>query len=308
MGKGIVKKSTGSNYEIMTADNAIINAVIKGKFRMDAIYTTNPVAVGDEVGFMMEGEVAIINELFPRRNHIIRKSNNLSHESQIIASNLDAVMIMVSLKEPYTSMGFVDRILLIAEAYQIPAIIVINKTDLYTDAEKGIVNDYHHIYPKTGYPIIEISAKENQNIDEVREFIEGKKVLITGHSGTGKTTLMNLLNPALNLKTSTISSYSNKGTHTTTFAEMHIINPTTFVIDTPGIKDFGIIDIAKEDVGHYFPEIRELLGQCKYNNCLHLGEPGCVVAAAVENGEIAAPRFYSYCSIVNGNDIKLSSY
>ena len=298
--QGIITKSTGSWYEVLGNDGEIHNARLKGKLRLSESKNTNYLAVGDKVEFDidLEGNSTVIHTLFPRNNYIIRKPSNLSKQEHIIAANLDQVIIMATMAQPRTSQGFMDRILVTAEAYRIPAFIFFNKIDLYdenlTRQSRGICD----MYEKIGYGCLEISLKTDVHFKEIRELIHHKTSLITGHSGVGKSSLLNKLKPELKLKTGEISGHSLKGKHTTTFAEMHIFDHQTCIIDTPGIKDSGLIDMEREEDSHYFPEMRNLLGQCKFSNCLHIDEPGCAVIEAVENGTIYPARYNSYLSII----------
>jgi ribosome biogenesis GTPase len=310
--KGVITKSTGSWFQVKTLDSSQQFACrIRGKFRLEGFRTTNPLAVGDEVEFEFETNneefpdtpTGIITKLYPRKNYIIRKSNKLSSHSQIIASNLDLVLPVVTLFNPTTSQGFLDRILLIAEAYHIPAIIVFNKIDTLPDEGKLIMEEWIEMYESIGYPCIQLSATLSIGMDELSKAIEGKTTLICGHSGVGKTTILNALDPSLSLKTSTISFQHLKGKHTTTFAEMHSIKEDTFVIDTPGIRDFGIIDVEKNEMGHFFPEIRSRMGLCKFNNCLHVNEPHCEVINALGRGELSETRYQTYLGLIFDKDI-----
>jgi len=302
--EGVITKSTGSWYEVAGDDGIIHKARIKGKFRLDEGKNTNPVAVGDRVEFDIdtEGNSTVIHKLLPRKNYIIRKPSNLSRQEHVIAANLDQVLILATLAFPRTSQGFIDRILVTAEAYEIPAVIAFNKIDLYDDDLAVQSKDLCAMYEDIGYHCIEISIKKAVHFEEVVDLLLHKTTLITGHSGVGKTTLLNRLLPELHLKTGSISDYSSKGKHTTTFAEMHSLNKDTSVIDTPGIKDFGLIDMEREEVSHYFPEMRELLGQCKFTNCLHIDEPGCAVLEAIQSGKIHPSRYKSYLSIIEEED------
>jgi len=302
--EGVITKSTGSWYEVAGADGINHKARIKGKFRLAEGKNTNPVAVGDHVLFDIdiEGNSTVIHKLLPRKNYIIRKPSNLSRQEHVIAANLDMVLILATLALPRTSQGFIDRILVTAEAYQIPAVIAFNKVDLYDDELARQSKAMCEMYEGLGYHCIEISVKKAVHFEEVLELIDHKTTLITGHSGVGKTTLLNSLIPGMTQKTGAISEYSAKGKHTTTFAEMHKVNDDTFVIDTPGIKDFGLIDMAREEVSHYFPEMQKLLGNCRFTNCLHINEPGCAVLEALEKGQIYKSRYKSYLSIIEEED------
>jgi len=305
--QGLITKSTGSWYQVQLPDGRRIDCRIKGIFRIKGITTTNPLAVGDVVDIEMEPEqdTGVIINLHPRKNYIIRKSINLSKQGQIIAANLDQALLVVTLASPRTSLGFIDRFLVTAEAYDIPAKLVFNKLDLFSDDGLDVLADYKAIYEKIGYPCYEVSALEGTNIEQVRELLKDKVTLFSGHSGVGKSTLINALLPDLDLRTQQVSGWSDKGMHTTTFAEMFELPQGGFLIDTPGIRELGIIDIDKQELSHFFPEMRALLNQCRFNSCRHINEPGCAVIKAVENGEIELSRYESYLSIYNGNDTRL---
>lgn len=302
--RGLVTKSTGSWYVVLTEDGKRVECRIKGKFRTKGIKTTNPVAVGDWVHIEMEPEQAtgIITVLEPRKNYIIRKSVNLSKQTQIIGANLDQAILVVTLASPPTSLGFIDRFLVTAEAYGIPAILVFNKLDLFSDEGLEILQDYKSIYENIGYACYEVSAQEGTNIPTVQALLKDKVTLVSGHSGVGKSTLINALEPSVVLKTGEISDWSDKGKHTTTFAEMIDLSFGGKLIDTPGIRELGVVDIEKAELGHFFPEMRARLNTCRFNNCVHINEPGCTVREAVEEGEIEYSRYESYLSIYNNQD------
>jgi ribosome biogenesis GTPase len=304
--QGLITKSTGSWYQVQTADKQKFDCRIKGKFRIKGITTTNPLAVGDVVGFDMEPEqgTGVINTLHPRKNYIIRKSINLSKQAQIIAANLDQALLVVTLASPRTSLGFIDRFLVTAEAYDIPARLIFNKLDLFSGEGLEILADYKSIYENIGYPCYEVSALEGTNIDEVKALLKDKVTLFSGHSGVGKSTLINVLLPELELRTGEVSGWSDKGMHTTTFAEMFELPQGGFLIDTPGIRELGVIDIEKHELGRFFPEMRARMEDCRFKNCRHINEPGCAVLEALENGEIEPSRYESYLSIYNGNDTR----
>lgn len=304
--QGLVTKSTGSWYQVQTPGGERYDCRIKGKFRIKGIVTTNPIAVGDEVDFELEPDqqTAVITNLHPRKNYIIRKSINLSKQGQIIAANLDQALLVVTLASPRTSLGFIDRFLVTAEAYDIPAGLIFNKLDLFSKEGLDILANYKAIYQDIGYPCYEVSALAGTNIDQVQALLKDKITLISGHSGVGKSSMINALLPDLALRTSEVSEWSDKGTHTTTFAEMFETPQGGFIIDTPGIRELGIIDIEKEELGHFFPEMRERMHNCKFNNCQHINEPGCAVLAALERGEIELSRYDSYLSIYHGNDTR----
>lgn len=297
--RGLVRKSTGSWYQVKGEDGKVYDCRIKGKFRTKGIKTTNPIAVGDWVQFEVEPEQesAVINTLEPRRNYIIRKSVNLSKQTQIIGANLDQAILVVTLASPPTSLGFIDRFLVTAEAYDIPAILVFNKLDLFSDEGLAVLQDYKAIYQAIGYPCYEVSARLGTNIDVLKMLLKDKVTLVSGHSGVGKSTLINSLVPDLALRTGDISDWSDKGKHTTTFAEMIDLPFGGMLIDTPGIRELGIVDIEQQELSHFFPEMRLLLNKCRFNNCRHINEPGCVVLQAVEEGEIEPSRYESYLSM-----------
>jgi ribosome biogenesis GTPase len=303
--QGLVTKSTGSWYQVKAGDKTI-DCRIKGKFRTKGITTTNPLAVGDVVDFEMEPEqgTGVVTNLHQRKNYIIRKSINLSKQAQIIAANLDLALLVVTLASPRTSLGFIDRFLVTAEAYSIPASLIFNKLDLFSDEGLEILDDYKSIYENIGYPCYSVSALEGTNIDVVQNLLKDKVTLFSGHSGVGKSSLINSLLPDLDLRTHMVSEWSDKGMHTTTFAEMFDLPQGGYIIDTPGIRELGVIDIEKQELSHFFPEMREKLNQCRFNNCRHINEPGCAVLDALEAGEIALSRYDSYLSIYNGNDTR----
>ena len=305
MSKGLVIRSTGSWYSVKSDTGEILDCRIKGKFRMKGVRTTNPVAVGDRVEFELqhdetskEGVTGIISALDPRRNYIIRKASNLSKESQIIAANVDEAYIVVTVNYPVTLPGFIDRYLISAMAYGIPAALIFNKLDLYNDKDYEKLEQYLQTYESIGYKCFQISAKKNFNIDPLRESLKGKINLFSGLSGVGKSSIINRIDPLLELKTGEISDHHQQGKHTTTFAEMFELKSGGYLIDTPGIRGFGVIDMEKTQISHYFPEMFNLLNQCRFFNCTHTHEPGCAVKAAVERGEIPATRYDSYLSLI----------
>lgn len=304
--KGLVTKSTGSWYQVRGEDGKSYDCRIKGKFRTKEIKTTNPIAVGDRVLFDLEPDQAsgIIHTLEPRKNYIIRRSVNLSKQTQIIGANLDQALLLVTLASPPTSLGFIDRFLVTAEAYDIPAFLVFNKLDLFSQDGLEILQDYKAIYERIGYPCYEVSAIEGTNLQLLQSVLKDKVTLVSGHSGVGKSTLINQFVPDAVLRTGHISDWSDKGKHTTTFAEMIDLPFGGTLIDTPGIRELGVVDIEKHELSHFFPEMRRMLNQCKFNNCRHLNEPGCVVMQAVEDGEIDASRYESYLSIYHNEDTR----
>jgi ribosome biogenesis GTPase len=304
--KGIVLKSTGSRYRVLTGDGLTIDCSIKGKLRIKEFRTTNPIAVGDNILFEIENKTdsGIITEVLDRRNWILRKASNLSKHSQIIAANIDQVFLMVTIILPETPVEFIDRFLITAEAYRVPAKIIINKTDLYGEQEFARLDQLEMIYKSIGYECIRLSMKDMINLEALKDSMKGKTSLISGNSGVGKTTLLNALNPLLNLKTAEISDYHKQGKHITTFPEMHKMPFDGFVIDTPGIRGFGVVDMDRNEIYHFFREIFRFSKKCRFNNCLHLDEPGCAVRSAVEKGEIAFLRYKSYLNIMDGDNGK----
>lgn len=302
--RGLVIKSTGSWYQIQDEQGKQYDCRIKGKFRTKGIKTTNPVAVGDWVNFELEADqnTGVITELEPRKNYIIRKSVNLSKQTQIIGANLDQAILVVTLASPPTSLGFIDRFLVTAEAYDIPAILVFNKLDLFSDEGLEILADYKAIYQNIGYPCYEVSAAEGTNLNQIIALLKDKVTLVSGHSGVGKSTLINNIVPNAALRTGHISDWSDKGKHTTTFAEMIELPFGGKLIDTPGIRELGIVDIEKQELSHFFPEMRAFLNKCRFNNCVHINEPGCLVLDAVAHGAIESSRYESYISMYNNDD------
>ena len=304
--QGLIIKSTGSWYEVLTDEGDTIKCRIKGKFRTLDIKTTNPVAVGDRVKVEPEPDqsTGLITGLEPRRNYIIRKSVNLSKQAQIIAANLDQAFLIVTLASPRTSLGFIDRFLVTAEAYKIPAKLIFNKLDLFSEEGLEILDQYRHIYETAGYPCFSVSALKETNLDQIRELLKDKVTLVSGHSGVGKSTLINALLPGSELKTGEISDWSDKGKHTTTFAEMFKLPFGGYLIDTPGIRELGVFDIEKQELGRLFPEIRLLMGECRFHNCRHINEPGCAVLKALEQGDFEPSRYDSYLSIYHDNETR----
>lgn len=307
--KGVVLKSTGSWYNVLAEDGKTIECRIKGVFRIKGIKSTNPIAVGDYVQFKMgEDNKGVIHAIDERKNYIIRKSINLSKQSHIIAANVDQALLIVTLALPRTSAGFIDRFLLTAEAYHIPTTIVFNKIDLFNENPEMMkdVNDFISIYENIGYNCIKVSATNNINLDVLKALTKDKTSLISGHSGVGKSTIANAIDANLDLKIGEISESHFKGKHTTTFAEMHTLNYGGFIIDTPGIKELGLVDMQKEEITDYFPEMHAIKNNCKFNNCLHINEPKCAVMEAVEKGTIAQSRYNSYLGIINGEEMDIS--
>ncbi|NKI30479.1 ribosome small subunit-dependent GTPase A [Croceivirga thetidis] len=300
--QGLVYKSTGSWYTVKTDDGNFHECRIKGKFRIKGIKSTNPIAVGDTVTFNLEtiGDetVGIISGIEERKNYIIRKSVNLSKQVHIIAANIDQAFLLVTLNNPTTYTAFIDRFLVTSEAYEIPAILLFNKLDTYDPDEMVEVNFLMELYRNIGYQVIGLSAKKGDGVEKVKDLMESKISMFSGNSGVGKSTLVNALEPGLQLKTSEISEQHLQGQHTTTFAEMYDLSFGAKIIDTPGIRGFGIVDMEKDELGDYFPEFFELKSECKFNNCLHLDEPKCAVKQALEDGELAWSRYRSYVQML----------
>lgn len=301
---GIVTRSTGSWHMVTLESGLALPCKLKGNFRLKGIRTTNPVAVGDKVEVEMsdDNEMGVINRIFERNNYIIRKATKLSKESHIIAANIDQLLLVATLAFPRTSTGFIDRMLVTSEAYHIPAVIVFNKIDLYIDELIPWLEETEKIYTDTGYPCLRVSAKTGQGLDRLTEVLKGKVSLISGHSGVGKSSLINKLQPGLNLKIKEISTYHLKGQHATTFPEMHRLSFGGYIIDTPGIKEFGLTNFDQGEVAERFPEMRALMHLCRYSNCTHSHEPDCAVIRAKDEGTIHPSRYANYLSIFNGND------
>lgn len=298
--KGRITKSTGSWYQVLDSDNAkFYEARIRGKFKLIKTRLTNPLAVGDLVEFSLEqDDVAWITKIEPRKNYLIRKSVNLSKEAHIIASNIDLACFIYTLKHPETSLGFLDRFLACCEAYNIKPLILFNKMDVLSDDEKEIVENIEDLYHHIGYETLEISSYSKMNLDTLQEMVKDKISVFFGHSGSGKSTLVNAFQPDLNIKTAEISGTHLKGKHTTTFAQMHFWHFGGSVIDTPGVREFAMIDVTKEEIQHYFPEIFRKRKECKFHNCLHLNEPKCAVLAAIETGELEETRYSTYLKLM----------
>jgi len=303
--QGLVLKSTGKWYNIALDDGQIIKATIRGKLRIEGLKTTNPIAAGDRVEIIKgesngnnNEEDYSIKSILPRVNYIVRKSTNLSKQMQILAANVDHAYLVVTLKSPVTQIAFIDRFLVSAESFRIPTSILFNKVDLFGEEEQLLLEGLTAIYGKIGYECHPISAENEADVVFLRAAIKGKQVMISGNSGVGKTTLVNSLDPSLDLRTGEISTFHEQGKHTTTFAEMHQLQTGGYIIDTPGIRAFGVIDLEKEHYAHYFPEMRELIGACRFHNCLHLNEPHCAVKAAVETEEISPSRYQSYVQLM----------
>ena len=303
---GLVYKSTGSSYTVKTNDGKVFECRIKGKFRMQGIKSTNPIAVGDVVDFELDNTtdetIGQIHNIHDRKNYIVRKSVKLSKQTHIIASNIDIVFLLITINNPPTTTSFIDRFLVTAEAYGIEAILVFNKIDTFDEAMTDEQLYLQYIYSEIGYKFLKVSALEKKGLDELKGMMTGKVCMFSGHSGVGKSTLVNALEPNLNLKTKNISEQSKQGQHTTTFAEMYDLSFEAKIIDTPGIKGFGIVDMEPSEVSGYFPEFFKLQDECKFNNCLHKEEPNCAVKKALEENKIAWTRYNSYLKILEGDD------
>lgn len=301
---GLVLKSTGSWYDVLH-EGTIYACRTRGKLRLKGTKTTNPIAVGDIVQFSLEKEgekSGLIEAIEPRENYIMRQSIKKSAHGHIIAANIDQAVLIATLIQPRTSLGFIDRFLVTAEAFRIPQVIVFNKTDLLMPEGLEHQQQIITLYESIGVRCLETSALKNEGIESFKALLKGKKSLVSGHSGVGKSTLVNQIAPGIEQKTAEISDFSDKGVHTTTFAEMFEVEPETFIIDTPGIKELGLIEIEKEELSDYFPEMRALQNDCKFNNCLHLMEPGCAIKAALDEGIIYPNRYNSYLSMLEGED------
>lgn len=303
--KGRVIKSTGSWYLVVTDQGQQFRSRLRGKFKQKGLKVNNPIAVGDWVTIEEEvsGEnTAVITEILPRENYIIRKSTRKSRFSHILASNLDQTVLVVTLAFPRTSLGFIDRFLVSSESFRIPAVILFNKTDILEEDGLDYTDELRELYESLGYQTAAISVLEDPDLDGVKDLLKGKTSLISGHSGVGKSSLLNRLIPGLDLKTGEVSTFANKGTHTTTFAELFSIDDDSYVIDTPGIKELGLVDMEMTEISHYFPEMRELIGACRFHNCTHNNEPDCAVQAAYAEGLIASSRYASYLSMLEDYD------
>jgi ribosome biogenesis GTPase len=301
--KGLIYKSTGSWYQIQSEDGRRWDGRLKGKFKIDDITSTNPIAVGDEVGFEIESgieEKVIITELHPRKNYINRVSPSNRRLQHIIASNLDQSLLVATLKDPKTSQGFIDRFLVTCEAYHIPAILLFNKADIYGDKEMNAFENRREMYEKIGYGVLLSSVKTGLGMEELHQLLKNKTTLISGHSGVGKSSIINSILVDANLKTQEVSGWSGKGMHTTTFAEMFDLAEGGRIIDTPGMREFALADIDRQELSHYFPEMKDRISQCQFNNCLHYNEPGCAIKQAVIDGKIHEDRYISYCTLLDG--------
>ena len=305
--KATVYKSTGSWYIVKDDAGKFWNARMKGVMKLDDITSTNPVAVGDMVEIESQADTdnsAIIDEIHDRNNYINRQSPRHKHQQHIVASNLDQSLLVATLKEPKTSQGFIDRFLVASEMYHVPAVIVFNKSDLFKNKELEKYEQWRSMYEKVGYKVLLVSAEKKEGIDELKMALKNKTSLLSGHSGVGKSSLLNVIFPEINLKTQDVSGWSGKGQHTTTFAEMYDLSGGGRIIDTPGMREFGLVDISKQEVSHYFPEMRDRLNNCHFNNCLHFNEPGCAIKEAVNDGEIHEDRYVSYLGIMESIEEK----
>lgn len=304
---GRVYKSTGSWYRVRTEDSGFLDCRIVGKMRLSGSKSTNPIAVGDWVDVSeQEDGTGIIHAVHERDNYVIRKSTKLSKQSHVLAANLDQVVVVTTIVQPRIALGLIDRVLVTAEAYGIPAAIVFNKFDLYDESAIDRLAEVMAIYDPVGYTCLFTSTITGKHIDQVEALFHGKTSLLTGHSGVGKSSLINAIDPSLELKIKDVSAYNEKGQHTTTFAEMHELSNGSYLIDTPGVRSFGVFDFEKEKLGHYFPEIRELMHDCRFHNCAHINEPGCAVKAAYEDGGLAAVRYESYLNLYHDEDLQVT--
>ena len=315
--KGLVVKSTGSWYEVRQEDGSVIPCRLRGQFRIKGIKNTNPVVVGDFVQYELEKDGnGWITAIEPRKNYIDRKSTKLSKISHLIASNIDLAFLVVTLKEPRTSLGFIDRFLLAAEGFRIPVCLVFNKIDLYSNVETfhetsllDTLDELEKLYEGIGYKTLRTSTVTMEGIESLKQLMQGKTVLFSGHSGVGKSALIKAVAPEMDIKIGEISSVHNKGKHTTTFAQMYPIESVDgFIIDTPGIKEFGLIQYSKEEIRDYFPEIRQYNNCCRFDNCMHVHEPGCAVLKAVEEGKIPSSRYLNYLAILQDDDLKIADW
>jgi ribosome biogenesis GTPase len=299
--QGVVYKSTGSWYSVKDNSGQVWNARMKGVFKLDDITSTNPIAVGDVVDFEMENEneqTVTITKIHDRKNHISRQSPRVKSQQHIVAANIDQSLLIATLKEPRTSQGFIDRFLVACEMYHVPAIILFNKIDLYKEKDFAKFEQLKAVYEDIGYKVVAISLKLDKNVDDIKVLLKNKITLISGHSGVGKSTFINAIIPHAQIRTQDVSGWSGKGQHTTTFAEMYELPFGGKIIDTPGMKEFGLVNVERQELSGYFPEMRERLNDCQFNNCLHINEPGCAVKEAVIEGEIDEDRYVSYVNIL----------
>lgn len=298
---GVVYRSTGSWYNVKDEKGKLWNARIKGIFKLEGISSTNPIAVGDRVDFDLENEIegtVTITRIHDRKNYVARQSPRVKHQHHIVAANVDQSVLVATLREPRTSLGFIDRFLVACEMYHVPAIVLVNKTDLYRPKELTLLHHIKSLYENIGYKVVAISVKNNEGIDDIKNLLKDKTTLFSGHSGVGKSSFINAIIPEIGLRTQDVSGWSGKGLHTTTFAEMFDLPIGGRIIDTPGMREFGLTDLEKQELSGYFPEMRKRLNDCQFNNCLHTNEPGCAIKEAVINGEISEDRYVSYYNIL----------
>lgn len=299
--QGLIYRSTGSWYNVKDDTGKMWNARIKGVFKLDDITSTNPIAVGDRVDFEVENELessVIITAIHERKNYISRQSPRAKHQHHIVASNLDQTLLLATVKEPRTSQGFIDRFLVAAEMYHVPAVVLFNKLDVYREKDMARFESFKELYEGIGYPVFGMSVMKNEGVAEVKALLKDKVTLVSGHSGVGKSTFINFLLPQANIRTQDVSGWSGKGLHTTTFAEMYDLPEGGKIIDTPGMREFGLVDVEKQELSGYFPEMRTRLKDCQFNNCLHINEPACAVKEAVMSGAINEDRYVSYVNIL----------
>lgn len=300
--KATVYKSTGSWYSLKTSDGRWFQGRIRGVLKLDDITSTNPIAVGDRVEFEIEDEeakTAIILDIDERHNYINRQSPRAKHQRHIVAANLDQSILVATLKEPKTSQGFIDRFLVASEMYHVRSVVVFNKGDIYKKKELDLFEEWKDMYTRIGYTVIRCSVKTGEGVDELRGILKGKVSLFSGHSGVGKSSLINSILPSLSLRTKEVSGWSGKGMHTTTFAEMFDLPDGGSIIDTPGVREFGLVDVTRDDLSHYFPEMKKYIGQCQFNDCVHVNEPGCAVKEAVNSSDIHEDRYVSYLTLLD---------
>lgn len=300
--KATVYKSTGSWYSLKTSDGRWFQGRIRGVLKLDDITSTNPIAVGDRVEFEIEDEeakTAIILDIDERHNYINRQSPRAKHQRHIVAANLDQSILVATLKEPKTSQGFIDRFLVASEMYHVRSVVVFNKGDIYKKKELDLFEEWKDMYTRIGYTVIRCSVKTGEGVDELRGILKGKVSLFSGHSGVGKSSLINSILPSLSLRTKEVSGWSGKGMHTTTFAEMFDLPDGGSIIDTPGVREFGLVDVTRDDLSHYFPEMKKYIGQCQFNDCVHVNEPGCAVKEAVDSSDIHEDRYVSYLTLLD---------
>ena len=306
---GIITKSTGLWYDVRTGNGEIIPCRLRGKFRIDGNKNTNPAVVGDHVVFDLEKDnTGYITQIEKRKNYIDRRSTKLSKINHLIAANIDQAFLVVTLKEPRTSLGFIDRFLVACEGFRIPVCIVFNKMDIYTSKEIHKIDELSLLYKSVEYEVVKTSVYKNEGLTFIQQMMKDKVSLFSGHSGVGKSAIINTIDPELNLKVGEISQFHSKGKHTTTFAQMFPLSLGGFIIDTPGIKEFGLIQYSKEEIRDYFPEIRQFNNRCRFNNCCHINEPDCAVKKAVEEGKIPSSRYLNYLAILEADDMKLADW